>query len=137
MVFYNFIVLTEVLLVQFSSSSLFICEKLVQVVYWKESDKLLVIGLPEEKWVSDIMNYFSLNFIWFPIMCPQIVLSPYQKKQEREGLQSTLFTTTTFYTCNPTFWWTLFTSFKDIVTISLLFPLRSNDTLFPLDICVC
>ncbi|NXU12284.1 INTU protein, partial [Pardalotus punctatus] len=30
------------------SSSLFICEKLVQVVYWKESDKLLVIGLPEE-----------------------------------------------------------------------------------------
>ncbi|NWR92665.1 INTU protein, partial [Furnarius figulus] len=31
------------------SSSLFLCEKLVQVVYWKESDKLLVIGLPEEK----------------------------------------------------------------------------------------
>uniref|UniRef100_A0A8C5TGA5 Protein inturned n=1 Tax=Malurus cyaneus samueli TaxID=2593467 RepID=A0A8C5TGA5_9PASS len=30
------------------SSSLFLCEKLVQVVYWKESDKLLVIGLPEE-----------------------------------------------------------------------------------------
>ncbi|KAI1238643.1 hypothetical protein IHE44_0013381 [Lamprotornis superbus] len=29
-------------------SSLFLCEKLVQVVYWKESDKLLVIGLPEE-----------------------------------------------------------------------------------------
>lgn len=33
----------------FSSSSLFVCEKLVQVVYWKECDKLLVIGLPEEK----------------------------------------------------------------------------------------
>ncbi|NXX29984.1 INTU protein, partial [Nicator chloris] len=30
------------------SSSLFLCGKLVQVVYWKESDKLLVIGLPEE-----------------------------------------------------------------------------------------
>ncbi|XP_059699737.1 protein inturned isoform X2 [Haemorhous mexicanus] len=30
------------------SSSLFLCEKLIQVVYWKESDKLLVIGLPEE-----------------------------------------------------------------------------------------
>ncbi|RMC13469.1 hypothetical protein DUI87_08542 [Hirundo rustica rustica] len=30
------------------SSSLFLCEKLVQVVYWKESDKLLIIGLPEE-----------------------------------------------------------------------------------------
>ncbi|NWV03217.1 INTU protein, partial [Ptilonorhynchus violaceus] len=30
------------------SSSLFLCEKLVQVVYWKECDKLLVIGLPEE-----------------------------------------------------------------------------------------
>ncbi|NWR51379.1 INTU protein, partial [Regulus satrapa] len=30
------------------SSSLFLCEKLVQVVYWKESDKLLVIGLPED-----------------------------------------------------------------------------------------
>ncbi|NWV20743.1 INTU protein, partial [Origma solitaria] len=30
------------------SSSLFVCDKLVQVVYWKESDKLLVIGLPEE-----------------------------------------------------------------------------------------
>ncbi|KAM4781136.1 protein inturned isoform 2-T2 [Cyanocitta cristata] len=30
------------------SSSLFLCEKLVQVVYWKESDKLLLIGLPEE-----------------------------------------------------------------------------------------
>ncbi|NXA13011.1 INTU protein, partial [Sapayoa aenigma] len=30
------------------SSSLFLCEKLVQVVYWKESDKLLVIGVPEE-----------------------------------------------------------------------------------------
>ncbi|XP_009073665.1 PREDICTED: protein inturned [Acanthisitta chloris] len=30
------------------SSSLFLCEKLVQVVYWKEGDKLLVIGLPEE-----------------------------------------------------------------------------------------
>ncbi|NXW12626.1 INTU protein, partial [Circaetus pectoralis] len=29
-------------------SSLFLCGKLVQVVYWKESDKLLVIGLPEE-----------------------------------------------------------------------------------------
>ncbi|NXU57702.1 INTU protein, partial [Turnix velox] len=33
---------------QIISSSLFLCEKLVQVVYWKESDKLLVIGLPEE-----------------------------------------------------------------------------------------
>ncbi|NWH63663.1 INTU protein, partial [Geococcyx californianus] len=33
---------------QIVSSSLFLCEKLVQVVYWKESDKLLVIGLPEE-----------------------------------------------------------------------------------------
>ncbi|XP_077671329.1 protein inturned isoform X2 [Eretmochelys imbricata] len=30
------------------SSSLFLCGKLVQVVYWKESDKLLVIGLPAE-----------------------------------------------------------------------------------------
>ncbi|XP_053797155.1 protein inturned isoform X1 [Vidua chalybeata] len=30
------------------SSSLFLCEKLVQVVYWKESDKLFIIGLPEE-----------------------------------------------------------------------------------------
>ncbi|NXO20859.1 INTU protein, partial [Cisticola juncidis] len=30
------------------SSSLFLCEKLVQVVYWKEADKLLIIGLPEE-----------------------------------------------------------------------------------------
>ncbi|NXH20460.1 INTU protein, partial [Bucco capensis] len=34
---------------QIISSSLFLCGKLVQVVYWKESDKLLVIGLPEEK----------------------------------------------------------------------------------------
>ncbi|NXF30632.1 INTU protein, partial [Nyctibius bracteatus] len=33
---------------QIISSSLFLCGKLVQVVYWKESDKLLVIGLPEE-----------------------------------------------------------------------------------------
>ncbi|KAM9378298.1 protein inturned [Phaethornis superciliosus] len=33
---------------QIISSSLFLCEKLVQVVYWKENDKLLVIGLPEE-----------------------------------------------------------------------------------------
>ncbi|NXQ28709.1 INTU protein, partial [Alaudala cheleensis] len=33
---------------QIISSSLFLCEKLVQVVYWKESDKLLIIGLPEE-----------------------------------------------------------------------------------------
>ncbi|NWX24536.1 INTU protein, partial [Aegotheles bennettii] len=33
---------------QIISSSLFLCEKLVQVVYWKEYDKLLVIGLPEE-----------------------------------------------------------------------------------------
>ncbi|XP_072191409.1 protein inturned isoform X3 [Excalfactoria chinensis] len=33
---------------QILSSSLFLCEKLVQVVYWKECDKLLVIGLPEE-----------------------------------------------------------------------------------------
>nr|XP_027312578.2 protein inturned isoform X1 [Anas platyrhynchos] len=33
---------------QIISSSLFLCEKLVQVVYWKECDKLLVIGLPEE-----------------------------------------------------------------------------------------
>ncbi|NWS76550.1 INTU protein, partial [Crotophaga sulcirostris] len=33
---------------QIISSSLFLCRKLVQVVYWKESDKLLVIGLPEE-----------------------------------------------------------------------------------------
>ncbi|KFU86139.1 Protein inturned, partial [Chaetura pelagica] len=33
---------------QIISSSLFLSEKLVQVVYWKESDKLLVIGLPEE-----------------------------------------------------------------------------------------
>nr|XP_006131855.1 protein inturned isoform X2 [Pelodiscus sinensis] len=30
------------------SSSLFLCGKLVQVVYYKESDKLLVIGLPAE-----------------------------------------------------------------------------------------
>uniref|UniRef100_A0A8C8VQM6 Protein inturned n=1 Tax=Pelusios castaneus TaxID=367368 RepID=A0A8C8VQM6_9SAUR len=30
------------------STSLFLCGKLVQVVYWKESDKLLVIGLPAE-----------------------------------------------------------------------------------------
>ncbi|NXS96331.1 INTU protein, partial [Jacana jacana] len=35
-------------ILDFSSSSLFLSEKLVQVVYWKESDKLLVIGLPEE-----------------------------------------------------------------------------------------
>ncbi|XP_062429971.1 protein inturned isoform X3 [Rhea pennata] len=34
---------------QIISSSLFLCEKLVQVVYWKEADKLLVIGLPEER----------------------------------------------------------------------------------------
>ncbi|KAM7168088.1 protein inturned isoform 4-T4 [Macrochelys suwanniensis] len=33
---------------QIISSSLFLCGKLVQVVYWKESDKLLVIGLPAE-----------------------------------------------------------------------------------------
>uniref|UniRef100_A0A8C4XUF0 Protein inturned n=1 Tax=Falco tinnunculus TaxID=100819 RepID=A0A8C4XUF0_FALTI len=33
---------------QIISSSLFLCGKLVQVVYWKECDKLLVIGLPEE-----------------------------------------------------------------------------------------
>ncbi|KFQ05964.1 Protein inturned, partial [Leptosomus discolor] len=33
---------------QIISSSLFLCGKLVQVVYWKESEKLLVIGLPEE-----------------------------------------------------------------------------------------
>ncbi|KAM6077019.1 protein inturned isoform 2-T2 [Chlamydotis macqueenii] len=33
---------------QIISSSLFLCGKLVQIVYWKESDKLLVIGLPEE-----------------------------------------------------------------------------------------
>ncbi|NXJ81128.1 INTU protein, partial [Trogon melanurus] len=33
---------------QIISSSLSLCGKLVQVVYWKESDKLLVIGLPEE-----------------------------------------------------------------------------------------
>ncbi|XP_010132653.1 PREDICTED: protein inturned-like, partial [Buceros rhinoceros silvestris] len=33
---------------QIISSSLVLCGKLVQVVYWKESDKLLVIGLPEE-----------------------------------------------------------------------------------------
>ncbi|XP_009872934.1 PREDICTED: protein inturned [Apaloderma vittatum] len=33
---------------QIISSSLFLCGKLVQVVYWQEFDKLLVIGLPEE-----------------------------------------------------------------------------------------
>ncbi|KAH0615973.1 hypothetical protein JD844_026673 [Phrynosoma platyrhinos] len=30
------------------SSSMFLCEKLIHVAYWKESDKLLVIGLPAE-----------------------------------------------------------------------------------------
>ncbi|KAJ7326974.1 hypothetical protein JRQ81_016733 [Phrynocephalus forsythii] len=30
------------------SSSLFLCGKLIHVAYWKESDKLLVIGLPAE-----------------------------------------------------------------------------------------
>ncbi|NWR68812.1 INTU protein, partial [Centropus unirufus] len=41
-------ILETVTSTQIISSSLFLCEKLVQVVYWKESDKLLVIGLPEE-----------------------------------------------------------------------------------------
>ncbi|XP_062991630.1 protein inturned isoform X2 [Elgaria multicarinata webbii] len=31
------------------SSSMFLCGKLIHVAYWKESDKLLVIGLPAER----------------------------------------------------------------------------------------
>ncbi|NXF73741.1 INTU protein, partial [Sclerurus mexicanus] len=41
-------ILENITYTEIISSSLFLCEKLVQVVYWKESDKLLVIGLPEE-----------------------------------------------------------------------------------------
>ncbi|XP_061848529.1 protein inturned isoform X2 [Colius striatus] len=55
---------------QIISSSLFLCEKLVQVVYWKESDKLLVIGLPEENvplsqlrnMLEDVVN--TLKFMY-------------------------------------------------------------------------
>ncbi|XP_038256642.1 protein inturned isoform X1 [Dermochelys coriacea] len=52
------------------SSSLFLCGKLVQVVYWKESDKLLVIGLPAESvplsqlrnMITDVVR--TLNFMY-------------------------------------------------------------------------
>lgn len=82
MVFCNIIVLTEVL--NFSSSSLFLCEKLVQVVYWKESDKLLVIGLPEEKWVANKSFIFLLILFCF-LFC---VLKLYSsvKKARKGGL---------------------------------------------------
>ncbi|XP_068797711.1 protein inturned isoform X3 [Struthio camelus] len=46
---------------QIISSSLFLCEKLVQVVYWKESDKLLVIGLPEESAFCQVENVSRLD----------------------------------------------------------------------------
>ncbi|XP_039396511.1 protein inturned isoform X4 [Mauremys reevesii] len=43
------------------SSSLFLCGKLVQVVYWKESDKLLVIGLPAESAFCQVENVSRLD----------------------------------------------------------------------------
>uniref|UniRef100_A0A452H119 Protein inturned n=1 Tax=Gopherus agassizii TaxID=38772 RepID=A0A452H119_9SAUR len=43
------------------SSSLFLCGKLVQVVYWKESDKLLVIGLPAESAFCQVENISRLD----------------------------------------------------------------------------
>ncbi|PKU36370.1 protein hypothetical protein [Limosa lapponica baueri] len=46
---------------QIISSSLFLCGKLVQVVYWKESDKLLVIGLPEENAFCQVENVSRLD----------------------------------------------------------------------------
>ncbi|NXQ60669.1 INTU protein, partial [Anthoscopus minutus] len=57
------------------SSSLFLCEKLVQVVYWKESDKLLVIGLPEENvplyqlrnMIQDVVR--TLTFMYSSLDC--------------------------------------------------------------------